>query len=451
LTQKGEKWLDTLALADAVRNAMVGYREEPMNNSTSSPPDPGCKLTGWVEDNPASALAFYLQKLLVFLRRYWWGPVISLTLAVSAAVAYVLWIPPTYVSTGRLYEAEHLRLPEGAFFADDSQNYLDNQAALLRSEMLSQMAYNRLLSAGTKAVPLDREGNPLKVKLKINQEPKSSILVVEAGGSDAAFTRAFLDALMNEYIVYKKNVRLVVSGDTLASISEQVQRLERDMKADQDAFMVFKRTNNLNLLQAQGTVAMDCLAKLNTQLSDLQLEELLLKNLSSSQTDSALCQTIQLKMEHCRNSIKEWEVKVVDVSARIAEADSLKSNIARTQSLYDRLVNLLNNVDISRNIQQSTLVVLEPASPAKRTYTAEKRLLGLAGIGGLSLGLGIIVLMELYRGLHRSPPNPNPQLARSEIKPGAAERLEQIKRLFEKDLLSKEAYDRKVEQIVNSL
>ena len=59
-----------------------------MNNPTPSPPDPGCKLTGSVEDYPTPAPVFHLQKYLVFLRRYWWVPMITLTLAVSAAVGY---------------------------------------------------------------------------------------------------------------------------------------------------------------------------------------------------------------------------------------------------------------------------------------------------------------------------------------------------------------------------
>jgi len=46
---------------------------------------------------------------------------------------------------------------------------------------------------------------------------------------------------MSEYMAYKKDIRKVVSGDTLASISEQVLRLERDLKTDQDTLTAFQR------------------------------------------------------------------------------------------------------------------------------------------------------------------------------------------------------------------
>ena len=75
-----------------------------------------------------------------------------------------------------------------------------------------------------------------------------------------------------------------------------------------------------------------------------------------------------MKTDSVQASIKEWEAKVVDANARIAEAERLKLNVSRTQGLYDRLVSLLQNVDISRNIDQETLAILEPASPAERSY-----------------------------------------------------------------------------------
>ena len=317
------------------------------------------------------------------------------------------------------------------------------------------------------------------MELKVLQAPKSTVFVVEASSSNPGFTPAYLDALMNEYLEYKKNVRKVISGDTLASISEQVLRLERDLKADQDALTAFERTNNLAILQEEGTIAGGYLAKLKTQLSDYKLDSQLLEATALEQssmgaektnsigslleslrgTDSTASspasterqsavkdlellkiqreklsrylrpkhpkivkldediergqklldmyrnqsqeqlatarQAMKMRMNSVQDSIQEWEAKVVDSNARIADAEHLKLNVNRTQSLYDRLVALLQNVDISRNIDQETLSILEPASAAKRSYTSEKSLLAMAGIGGLGVGLGFIALIVI--------------------------------------------------------
>ena len=68
--------------------------------------------------------------------------------------------------------------------------------------------------------------------------------------------------------------------------------------------------------------------------------------------------------------------------------------MTRSQSLYDRLATLLQNVDITRNTDLETLAILEPASPAKRTYSQWIKAGALALFGGLALGAGIVFLIE---------------------------------------------------------
>jgi capsular exopolysaccharide synthesis family protein len=405
-------------------------------------------------------------------------PVLTLTLALGAAIVYFLLAPPTFVSSAAMWETEKMRLPEGALFTEDPQNYLGTQTELLRSGRMRQLTLARLQAAGTNTVPLGKDGKPLGVKLKVTQAPRSSVFVVEASSSDPAYTQAYLDSLMNEYLEYKKNIRKVVSGDTLASISEQVLRLERDLKADQDALTTFEQSNNLAILQEEGTIAGGYLARLKTQLSDYQLESQLLEataleqdmtgagttNFAGSLVDSlreqnsapsaatverqsafeqvellriereklskflrpkhpkivkldadieraqklleiyrnqnrgqlaTTRQALKMRADSVQASIKEWEVKVVDANARIGEAEHLKLNVSRTQGVYDRLVGLLQNVDISRNIDQETLTILESASPAERSYIQDLVALALAIFGGLALGGGIIALIAV--------------------------------------------------------
>src|SRR5205823_6154318 len=98
-----------------------------------------------------------------------------------------------------------------------------------------------------------------------------------------------------------------------------------------------------------------------------------------------------------------WEGKVRAANTRIAEAERLRLNVERVRSVYDRLVLLLQNVGISRNIDQETLSILEPASLPKRTYTQDISQFTLAAVGGLGLGLGLIVLMALRDDRFTSP------------------------------------------------
>jgi capsular exopolysaccharide synthesis family protein len=422
--------------------------------------------------------AFRTRKLCRHLRHFWWVPLLTLLLFVTGATAYILERVPTYVSQASLWETEKIHLPESALISEDPQNYLGNQTELLKSGKLQRLTVESLETGRTNRIPRDNQGRPPKVKVSVREAPKSSVVVVEASGAEPEYVQAYLDGLLSQYIQFKKELRKLVSGDTQASVSEQVLRLDHELKADQDALMAFERTNNLAILQEEGAAAGGYLVKLQTQLSDYQFESRLLEpavpaagspgeqatnfaggwmapsyesqtglpavptwvQTAGQQLDTlkiqhqrlsqslrpkhpkmikleeaieeaqtlldlyatqsreqlvAVRQSLKLKCDNLQVLIQEWQGKVVAANARIAEADHLKLNVNRTQNLYDRLVGLLQSVDLSRNIDQDALAILQPASPAQRTYGIELLVLILAVMGGVAAGLGLVFLRTL--------------------------------------------------------
>lgn len=433
---------------------------------------------GYGDGDGESISPLKVQRFFRFLRTYWWVPILTTLLFVGGALGYNFSRPPTYTSVARMWETEKLRLPEGGGFTGDAATYYGTQIELLRSPTLQALALARLQSSGTNSIPVGDNNRPLKVKLQITQAPKSSVFAIEAFCSNPEYARAFLDAVTVEYIEYRKTIRKQVSGGTFSSISDQALGLERELQADQDALTAFGRTNNLAILQEEGTVAADYLTRLKTQVSDLKLEAQLLdstdfdpdlilpgqtnavgvlsETLNSQNSSSTLVatdrhsaekevellkaqrerlsrylrpkhpkiakldadiaraqkllelyqsqsadqlaayrQTVKLKIANLLTAIKEWEGKVVEANNQMSEVDHLKLNMSRTQALYDRLTLLLQNVDISRNTDQETLAVLEPASPARRSYKQEATLLGLAVFAGLVFGVGIVFIVDL--------------------------------------------------------
>ena len=437
-------------------------------------------MFGPMDDSPAPASFHQIQRLLAWLLKYWWVPILTLALGLGAGFAVVLWKPPTFVSKARMWQTEKLRLPEGTIFAEDVQNFLGTQTELLQSDALRRLALAQLRTSNTNVVvPKGSDGEPLPVVIRVAGSAKSSVYLLEATGSQALYTQAYLDALMQVYLDYRKNSRKEVSGVTLASITEQVQRTEADLKRAQEELMAFQTNKSLAVLQQEATIAGGYLVTLKTKLSDLQLEDRLLKasalekdgagsgtnddstawldtaSVTGSgsaagasaerQTDfkelemlkiqrerlskhlrpkhpkivkldadiargeklmeifrrqnrdqlEAGRQANQLKIETIQSSIREWESKVEKSNANMAQAEELKVKVQRFQSNYDRLMLMMQSVGLGRQIDLETLAILEPASPAKRSYVQEIGLLGVAGVGGLGLGLGIIVLFAL--------------------------------------------------------
>ena len=425
--------------------------------------------------NAPGAAKFRPQKIIYFLRKFWWIPLITLTLSTSVAVIVFFKTPPIFVCYGSMYETEKLRLPDGSAFTDDRDNYLGTMTGLLRSKVLRVLTLTRLKSVGTNEITVNQDGEPIDVDINVYGQPKTSIYTLEARSANPAFTPLYLNALMKQYLEYRKNVRREVSGDTLASISEQVQRLERDMKEAQATLNAYERSNNFAVLVQESTIEAGYLAKLKTELSDYQLQMKLLKarelemeaghigptNSSDTIFDSlrssgaavssttgrldanrqiellklertrlskylrpkhpkivkldedisraqklvdlyrqqnqdqiaAARQSLQIKIDSENEFISEWERKLSESSKKIADADTLKQNVQRNQGLYENLSQLLQKVDIGRNIDQETLAILEAASPSRRSYSEAKSLLTKSVIGGLGLGLGVIALI----------------------------------------------------------
>jgi Mrp family chromosome partitioning ATPase len=104
-------------------------------------------------------------------------------------------------------------------------------------------------------------------------------------------------------------------------------------------------------------------------------------------------QTVKLKLDRVQETIKEWEAKVNNASVRIAEYQRMKLDVERLQGLNDRLLGLLQTVDVTRNLDQENITVLDRASKAK---DAKHTILVAAFLlfVGLGAGLGLVFLVE---------------------------------------------------------
>jgi capsular exopolysaccharide synthesis family protein len=146
---------------------------------------------------------------------------------------------------------------------------------------------------------MDSHGRPLLVTVQMSQSTKSAVFTLEAIGPQPAYTQAYLNALMQAYLEYKAETRKQISGDTLASIDEQMKLAEQELKKQQGYLTEFEQTKNLAILQQEGTVAGTYLTTLKTQLSDLESNERLLQAalVNLGENDPGLEQTNQVTLE----------------------------------------------------------------------------------------------------------------------------------------------------------
>jgi capsular exopolysaccharide synthesis family protein len=427
---------------------------------------------------------FNPKKILLALRRFWWIPLITTILGVGVGLLVAKSTPETYVSRAVMWEVAKIKLKEGSLFAEDVQTFLGTQSELFKSDALRGLALDRLrISRTNVTIPTGPDGKPIPVEVQMRQAAKSAVYIITANGPNPTYTQAFLDALMHAYTDYKRDMRKTITGDTLASIAQQVEGADRDLKEAQDSFSRYQKTNNLAILQQEGMVAGTYLAQLRTRLADLELESKLLA-IASSETNATSVEvassakasdpavgwfqpnptagstisgviplevqsglreletlklqqarlskflrpkhpkivklagdierveglleifrrqnheqlagarkSVQLRMENVQASIQQWQSKVMESNAKIAEAEQLRLQVNRAQLVYERLVMMMQDVGISRNIEQDTLSILEQATPATRSYTKQITAGASASFGGFALGMLVLVLI----------------------------------------------------------
>ena len=214
---------------------------------------------------PGSAPSARWPRYLKFLKKLWWVPVLTLAIALSAAAVYVVLQPPAFKSVARLWVSGKMNLKENSFFNEELQFFFGTQLELLQSDKIQQAAQVRVQTMNPNLAP-----SP--VKLRISQPPKSAIFLLDARGEDPTYTQTYLNALIDEYLTFKKQARAGPADDTLSALSEKIFDREKDLKAGQEKLNTYQRENNVPVLQEQAAAAGQYLARLNAEMSNMQLE-----------------------------------------------------------------------------------------------------------------------------------------------------------------------------------
>lgn len=411
------------------------------------------------------------RRYLSYLRERWWVVMLCLAVAVSAVVTYETVRPESYTSYVQLYITEGPQLAASVFgMAKDD---FATQIELLKGERLQAAAVADL------GADANRLKNPINVE--VVRPMDTSILQLRATGQDPALTQHFLQALLDEYLAFKRQTQLSSSEDVVNSLTEQLSLIEKDLQADQDKWTAFQRANNVALLQEESQSAAMSLGDQSVQLANLNLQLQMLElgltpslpplstnaantNLSGSMdgtgpnnnlgaltmTDASiktervdlmlrqaeLAQTLtngpeykvkplqdqvaqiqqnlaaleavdaaqrqaELKDTEERitaisNAIPVWKARIADSSDRLAQGTVLKAAIQRRQDYYDHLLGLMQNVDLTKNMQQEKVTVLEPPTASRPAQANLPFVIVLAVVTGVAAGLGIVFVWHLF-------------------------------------------------------
>lgn len=407
-----------------------------------------------------------IQRFRTLLGAKWW--IIVLAVVAGLAVQGVRWFleKPSYLSFGRMIVNVKLSIPEGSLYTEELSNFLGTQSALMQSGVVVNRAHSRALTQFTNA-------SPDEVELKVSILPKTTIFVLQAIGKHEGYASVFLQSVMEEYVKLKQEMRIQTSDTTLAGLTEEVLRLQKELKKADDELTAFQSSNSVVLLQEQGNNAVSYLATLNQRLAMLRSEHALLQSLTLEQnlerkqqpagattasdllssgdaakTDYfrakqqimllkaerddmaellkpkhpkmiAMSEEIErrerlleifrqqsgeqlessknslaLQIERLEQDVKEWDAKSLDLSVKTAEHARLKANSQRIQALYDRLLGMMQTLDVNKEISPESVTIMEKASPAMPQKASLWIQLLIGAIAGLVLSMGLLLVLD---------------------------------------------------------
>jgi polysaccharide biosynthesis transport protein len=445
---------------------------DPSNPQDGSPPAPD-------RFGDINRIYARLHRYRVVVSKHWWILALSLTVVLGPVGYLVAHTAALYESKAKMWLTGKLNLMEGRVYNEEVTGFLSTQAEILRSVAIRE-----------KAVVMIQKKHPNwtndfeAVKLNVRESPKTTVLDLSAVGPDPEQLRVFLDTIMDEYLVFRKDARTMTSYSALNSVNEEIAELRKQITEREAKMQEFKVNNSLVFLKEQGNSAAIYLAQIDRALSSLRTELKLLQSiqpelvrdvanrmsgtgilrptlpgegtarqlmmdiagpqaeffkatqqitlyrakleelskylrpmhpkiiklnneivslqklvdnfneLSESNLDNKR-QSLILQIQNLESVYKETDSKATDASRKITQYERMEIDLKRDQSLFERLLGVMQTVDLSKNLTQETVSVLEHASEPKLVEKGLKKLaLGL--VGGLFLGLGILYLIEMF-------------------------------------------------------
>src|SRR5438270_8103674 len=217
-----------------------------------------------------------LHRYKSLLLRRWWIPVLTICLGLFVEAFLIYQTPPQYQSTSKMMLAGKLNIAQGAVYSEDSVNFYGTQIQLMQSAEVKRSAEALVRSTHP-------EMQPMRVEITVVQKPRTSIFDLQAIGRTPDYTQAYLNALMQKYLDFKKGMREGQGQTLITGITEQLIQTEKDLRTAEDEMLEFQKQNNIGFIQEEGNSAAAYLVRLNRDYAGLKTEYDLLNLLDLDQ------------------------------------------------------------------------------------------------------------------------------------------------------------------------
>lgn len=227
--------------------------------------------------SPIAVFLSTFQKYATFIGHWWWTLLPLIGIGIGVGYWKGSQKAPFYASYARMMVSGRIALPEGAVYSEELSNFFGTQIELMQSNEVRKRAAARVEASRPelRAIPTD---------LSIGQQRGTSFFTLSVRGSEPQYCQAFLEAVMTEYVQFKREMRSDSADTAVTSVTDQLLKLDKELQAGEEELVAFQKKDNVVFLEEEGNSAGRYLIGLRQKLADLQTESELLKLLDLDQT-----------------------------------------------------------------------------------------------------------------------------------------------------------------------
>ncbi|MES2597644.1 MAG: polysaccharide biosynthesis tyrosine autokinase [Verrucomicrobiota bacterium] len=212
------------------------------------------------------------QRYKILLRRRWWFLLLTASIGVCVQALRITGQPDSHTSLAKLVAGGRIVSSEGA--VNWQEQLTDFYGTII--ETLESAEMKKRAMARVHALHPDLKDS--NVDIRVAQTKGSAIFNVFAVGSEPKFTKIFLDALLDEFIAFRQQIREQGLERALNTFTETVVKKSKELQERTEKLEAFRKSNDTIQLSGNHNEAATFLINLKTkrelltgELRDLQV------------------------------------------------------------------------------------------------------------------------------------------------------------------------------------
>jgi len=336
--------------------------------------------------------------LVILKRRSWIILIAFLFFTIRATIDTMKKVPQFRAVAKILIES---RLPEIAPLPQvygppgwDRGEHLKNQLNILTSRSLAQKVVEYLTELGDNTFVGQKE--PERAFLSgVSVEIITGTQLVNIGYISRNRVQAakFANALVHVYIQQDIKKRTEASRYASGWLEAQLGELRKKLEASELALNEFMNKEKAFFMPDVEQQIQAVLEKLKEQKIEIENEIAELSRRYKAKHPKMI--SLQTRLEAVRNSIEEQTNKMLEMNTKMIEYNVLKREVDSNKNLYDSLLRRTKETEVSKELETTTISVVDLADVPKSPFTPNRKRDISAGVTmGLLLGVVFAFILE---------------------------------------------------------